>query len=170
MTGLTSVVYTLHKMKYQQYYINKDKQESHMNAIDFLIKEHNKVRAMLLDMSDRSHHHETKKKKFTLLAQDLLRHETMEHEVWYPHFRNKLSDTVKHLLTEEKGAEKAIKKLDSLKTEEAWEENFLKFKHDVEHHAQEEENNLFPEVEKILSDKELDDIGMKMYEFKKKHS
>ena len=40
-------------------------------------------------------------------------------------FRNKLLDTVAHLLTEEKSAQKAIMKLDFLKTEETWEENFL---------------------------------------------
>jgi hypothetical protein len=93
----------------------------------------------------------------------------MEQEVWYPHFKNKLSDKVKHLVTEEKHAEKAIDKLDALKIEQAWEENFLKFKDDVEHHAREEENNLFPEVQSLLSDKELEIIGMKMREYKEKH-
>lgn len=141
-----------------------------MNAIDFLIKEHNRVRAMLADISDDSHSEDTKKKKFDLLSQDLIRHETMEHEVWYPHFKSKIPGTVKHLLTEEKTAEKEIKKLEDLKSNGKWEGSFLKFKDDVEHHAEEEENELFPEVQKILSDQELEEIGKKMYEFKKKYS
>ncbi|MDP3562253.1 MAG: hemerythrin domain-containing protein [Legionellaceae bacterium] len=141
-----------------------------MNAIDFLIKEHNRVRTMFVDISDESHHYDTQKKKFAILSDDLLRHEKMEHEVWYPHFKSKVSDTVKHLLVEEKNAEKAIKKLDNLKTEAAWKEGFLKLKDDVEHHAREEENDLFPEVRTILSEKELEEIGKTMYEFKKNHS
>jgi hemerythrin superfamily protein len=138
-----------------------------MNAIDFLIKEHNKVRKMLTDINDKSHLYETQKKRFSLLSQDLIRHETMEHEVWYPYLKGKLPGTVKHLVTEEKHADKVIKKLDALKTKEAWEINFLKFKKEVEHHASEEETVLFPEVQKILSEKQLEDIGMKMFHFKK---
>lgn len=93
-----------------------------MNAIDFLIKEHNKVRKTLTDISDNSHRYDTKREMFDSLCQDLLRHETMEHKVWYPHFKNnpKLSSTVQHLLTEENGAEKTIKQFDNIKTQEAW--------------------------------------------------
>lgn len=137
-----------------------------MNAIDFLVKEHNRVRKMLRTICDESHQYATQKKQFLLLSQDLIRHETMEHEVWYPHFKEKLPETVKHLLTEEKHAEKAIKKMSDLKTEDAWKENLLKFKTAVEHHAKEEEEELFPEVAKILSEKELEKIGLEMFDFK----
>ncbi len=140
-----------------------------MNAIEFLIKEHNKVRKMLLDIADEKHHYETQKKQFERVSQELLRHEDMEHQIWYPHFKDKLPQTIKHLVTEEKGAEKAIHKLNTLKTETAWKEHFLKFSEDVEHHAHEEEHDLFPEVQKILSQKELEDIGLKMHVFKMKH-
>ncbi len=51
-----------------------------MNAIEFLIKEHNKVRALLVDIADESHQFDTQKTRFDLLAQDLIRHENMEHE------------------------------------------------------------------------------------------
>lgn len=137
-----------------------------MNAIDFLLKEHNRVRSMLRTISDDSHHFATQKKQFQVLSKDLIRHETMEHQVWYPHFKEKLPSTVTHLLSEEKHAEKAIKQMNELKTEEAWREHFLKFKNDVEHHAQEEENELFPEVAKLLSEKELEEIGLEMFDYK----
>lgn len=140
-----------------------------MNAIDFLTKEHNQVRKLLSDISDNSHHYETKRKIFEGLSQDLLRHESMEQKVWYPHFKNKLPDTVKHLVREENDAEKAIKKLQEQKTESAWEESFSKFKTAVEHHASEEEKELFPEVKKLLSESELQKIGLEMHEFKQKN-
>ena len=88
-----------------------------MNAIDFLIKEHNKVRTMLAAISKDSHSFDTKKERFEILATDLIRHENMEHEVWYPHFKNDVPETVKHLLKEEKTAEKEIKKIEELKSE-----------------------------------------------------
>lgn len=141
-----------------------------MNAIDFLCKEHDRVRKMLMDISEGSHFYETKKKLFHTLSHDLLRHEEMEHKVWYPCFKEKLDKTVKHLISEENHAEQAIKRFKHLRTEAEWEKEFTKFKHDVEHHAREEEHNLFPRVEKLLTEKELDEIGKKMYEFKKAHA
>lgn len=140
-----------------------------MDAIEFLIKEHNKVRAMMADITDESHQFTTQKKRFAHLAQELIRHEKMEHEVWYPHFKSDVPETVKHLLKEEKGAEKEIKKIEELKTEEAWTIHFSKFKQDVEHHAQEEEKELFPEVRKLLSKEQLLEIGASMVAFKKEH-
>ena len=56
--------------------------------------------------------------------------------------------------------------MSDLKTEEAWKKEFLKFKSAVEHHASEEETDLFPEVEKILSERELEKIGLEMFDFK----
>lgn len=138
-----------------------------MNAIDFLIKEHNQVRKMFADIEQDSYHFASQKKRFDTLANDLIRHENMEHQVWYPHFKNRLPDEVKHLLTEEKHAEKAIKQLETLKTQETWEVHFLKLKNAVEHHAKEEETTLFPAVKRLLSQKELEEIGLKMHQFKK---
>lgn len=140
-----------------------------MNAIDFLIKEHDNVRKMLRDIKEDAHHYESQRREFEKLSKVLLRHETMEHEVWYPCFKNKIPSKVKHLVREENMAEMAIKKLDTFKTEEAWEEHFIKFKRDVENHAREEERDLFPEVQKILSEKELEGIGRKMDMFKKRY-
>lgn len=140
-----------------------------MDAIRFLKREHNNVRDVLANIADQSHHFETKKKQFDLLAKDLIRHENMEHEVWYPVFKDDLPDTVKHLLKEEKIAEKEIKKIESLKTEETWNEHFIKFKKDVEHHAKEEEQKLFPQVKKLLSEKQLLELGKAMLVYKRKH-
>ena len=143
-----------------------------MNAIDFLMKEHEKVRKILSDIENNSHHYETKRKMFDELGIDLIRHEEMEHKVWYPHFKNDthLSNEVRHLLKEENYAKKAIKQLSELKTQSLWEEKFIKFKKDVEHHAQEEEQQLFPEVEKLLDTEELEKIGIEMHHFKQNYS
>ena len=142
-----------------------------MNAIDFLVKEHNHVRKILAEISDDSHLIETKRKMFQSLCDDLIRHESMEHEVWYPHFKNdtRLNETVRHLLTEEKSAEKAIKQFDNINAPKQWEIKFSKLKHDVEQHAQEEEQELFPEIKKLLSDDELEQIGIEMFHFKKEY-
>lgn len=143
-----------------------------MNAIDFLIKEHEHVRKTLSEIDNSSHRTETKRKMFKTLCSDLIRHETMEHKVWYPHFKNdtRLNDTVKHLLSEEKTAEKILQKFGDIKSDQEWESQFTKLKSDVEHHADEEEQKLFPEVKQILNQDDLEKIGIEMYHFKQNYT
>lgn len=138
-----------------------------MDAIDFLLKEHDKVRKKFAEI---------KKKKdpksfleeFDALCKDLLVHEKMEQIVWYPKIKEnkKLYETIKHLISEEQHAEKAIKGFKSSPDEEKW-EKFLKINKDVDHHADEEETKLFPQVKKMMSKEELLEIGHEMYLFKK---
>lgn len=142
-----------------------------MDAIKFLIKEHNHVRRVLKDINKKSRTEAAKKKIFKGLCKELVVHETMEQKVWYPNFKTnpKLNKTVKHLVTEEKTAAKAIKAFKKIKTQEKWEEKFAEFKTDVEHHAHEEETKLFPKVKKVLDKDELAEIGKKLRKFKLAH-
>ncbi|CAN5299119.1 CBU_1677 family Dot/Icm type IV secretion system effector [soil metagenome] len=142
-----------------------------MNAVKFLLKEHNKVRNTFADISDESHREETKRKMFNALCEDLIRHETMEQKIWYPHLKNNeiLADVIKHLISEEKSAAEAIKEFKTIKTEEEWIKKFVKLRNDVEHHAAEEEQKLFPKVEKMLDETKLEKIGKEMREFKSEY-
>ncbi len=142
-----------------------------MNAIDFLVKEHDKVRKVLAEIKKKTHRFTTRVSMFDDLCADLVRHETMEQKIWYPHFRKnkKLKTEVKHLLSEEAHAEKAIKSFNAVMTEKEWDAKFAKFKKAVEHHAHEEEYKLFPNVEEMLDKTELEKIGKDMRVFKKKY-
>ncbi|HEV2614559.1 MAG TPA: hemerythrin domain-containing protein [Gammaproteobacteria bacterium] len=139
-----------------------------MNAIKFLLKEHDHVRRAFADISDASHRPQTKLKLFVSLCQELLVHEKMEQTVWYPRFNNedKLKTIVQHLLSEEQSAEEAIKEFRKIISHDQWEEKFKRLRMDVEHHASEEENKLFPKVTSILDEEELEEIGEKMIKFK----
>lgn len=142
-----------------------------MNAIDFLLKEHEHVRKTLAQIDEPSHSTATKRKMFKSLGDELIRHEAMEHQIWYPCLKNdkKIKDEIKQLVAEENLAEKAIKQLENTKMEQEWENKFSKLKKDVEAHASEEETKLFPEVIKVLTEAELEKIGIKMYQFKHNH-
>jgi hemerythrin superfamily protein len=141
-----------------------------MDAIQFILKEHKKVKRVLASISQKSKRQITKKKMFNHLCQDLLRHETMEETVWYPYLKKntKLKKTIQHLISEENHAEKEIKKIKKIDNDVEWNKKFLKFKIAVLHHAAEEEQQLFPKVKKALEKKELNALGKKMLTFKKK--
>lgn len=139
-----------------------------MNAIDFLIKEHNHVRETLTQISNAPHPNESREKLFHSLCRDLIRHEAMEHAIWYPCFKynSQLDPAVRHLLSEEKHAEKAIELLKNIHQPHEWEKKFFQLKEEVEKHTQEEEQQFFPEVKKLLSNDELEQIGLDMFHFK----
>lgn len=139
-----------------------------MDAIKFIKSEHDHIRKTFAEIADDKHREETKKKLFDELSAFLIRHETMEQNLWYPNFKDddKVSDTVKHLMTEEKKAESVIKEMKTIEDQSEWEEKFNSLKKDVEHHANEEEQKLFPKVEALLSIDELDKIGKELREFK----
>ena len=138
-----------------------------MNAIQLLINEHNKVRKLLKDIQEGTHDSSRKKELFKKLRHDLLRHEKMEQTIWYPHFKDsdKLDKTVQHLIVEEKEAHHEIQDLNKVESDTEWNANFSKFKKDVEHHAAEEEEKLFPVIKKILTEAELEKIGKEMLAF-----
>jgi iron-sulfur cluster repair protein YtfE (RIC family) len=141
-----------------------------MNALKYLVKEHNKVRKMLSKIKNDVQREDTKKRLFVKLSYDLQHHEKMEQKVWYP-FLNRnanVAETIKHLISEEQKAEKSIQKIKKIKSQASWENNFANLKKDVEHHANEEEKKLFPKVQKQLLDVELKLIGKKMEDYKKK--
>jgi iron-sulfur cluster repair protein YtfE (RIC family) len=139
-----------------------------MNAISFLLKEHDHVRKTFAEIADESHRLETKKNMFQSLGAELIRHETMEQKTWYPKLKEnkELALIIQHLVSEEKSAAETIKELDKTKNDEEWAEIFFKLKEDVEHHAAEEESKLFPKVKSFLEEKELEEIGKEMREFK----
>lgn len=141
-----------------------------MHAIKLLLNEHQRVRKMLVAITE-SQRATTKKRLFHDLGNDLIIHEEMEEKVFYPYLKKnnkELSSTIKHLTQEEQKAAKEIQKLSKISSENEWDEKFAHFKEAVEHHATEEETKLFPKVEKIFNEEELKEIGKDMQEFKRK--
>jgi hemerythrin superfamily protein len=138
-----------------------------MDAITYLKEEHAKFR-QTLTMISQIENISRKKLKFDALCKDLVRHETMEQKVFYPVLRKfpELQDILHHLLGEEKSAAETIKNFKKVSFDFMWKLRFYKFKHDVNHHAKEEEQELFPKVKKLLNKDELTILGKNMKNFK----
>ncbi|MBA3662286.1 MAG: hemerythrin domain-containing protein [Gammaproteobacteria bacterium] len=140
-----------------------------MDAIKYLRQEHAQFRRVLKEISKLSDK-EKQKTKFNKFCSDLIRHETVEEKVFYPVLRKhkELRDIIKHLVSEEKSAAKAIRQFKKVYFEFMWKLRFAKLKHDVDHHAKEEEQELFPKVRKLYSKAELNKLGVLMRKYKSK--
>ena len=140
-----------------------------MNAITYLLQQHRKYKKRLQTLVKKSHRESTKRKMFTALTTDLKHHEKMEQTIWYPYLKKNtdLSNVIKHLVSEEKSAAKAIAKIKKIKDEEVFTQKIAELRKDVLHHARTEETKLFPKVTKYIGVSELNNLGKKMKKFKK---
>jgi len=140
-----------------------------MDAIAYLKSQHQQFRKTLAQIT-KTTDKKLKLKKFHNFTEELVRHEEMEQKIWYPVLKkNKdLRDIISHLLSEEKSAAKVIKSFKKVEFGLIWRLKFMKFKLDVDHHANEEETELFPKVRKFLTKTELNKLSIKMKRYMNK--
>lgn len=146
-----------------------------MDAITLLKDDHKTLRALLSELAKSTSR--AAKKRTTLLAKidsNLKAHSTIEEEIFYPAFKEagQKSDDDKMYFEalEEHRAAGDLVLPDLLETDPA-SENFSGrakvLKELVEHHAGEEEKDMFPRAKKLLTREELRDLGEKMEARKK---
>lgn len=140
-----------------------------MDAIDILLVDHRRFRVTFAAISTGKMSDQARVKMFFRLLYDLKMHETMEQKEWYPHILKKDNLMLKHLLREEKEAAKAVAAFYRMRPLTVrWWQKFNAFKHDVLHHAHDEETKLFPTVRKHFPKAYLTELGQYMLAFKRK--
>jgi hemerythrin-like domain-containing protein len=99
----------------------------------------------------------------TSLANDLAGHMAIEQTIFYPAVRQIEPDLVDESYQEHAIAELALKRLLATKPDDpTFKAKVTALKELIEHHVDEEEEDLFPTVEKQLEDDELEQLGKDM--------
>ncbi len=144
-----------------------------MNAIELLKQDHEKVKKLLEDISDTTER--AVKKRADLLntiATELEIHTTLEEEIFYPAFKKAGSREELQMFHEAKEEHRAVEALvlpDLLNTDPGTVEfagRLKVMKELLEHHIEEEEQEMFKNAKKLMSKQELDDLGKQMEERK----
>jgi hemerythrin-like domain-containing protein len=150
------------------------KKASPPDAIALLKKDHEKVRGLLGDLEKASMRGGPRAQKLvSQIDKELEIHTTIEEEIFYPAFRDAVSTKDDKKMYYEAKEEHHVVKLVLPEVKEdgiALEEFAAKakvLKELVEHHADEEEQEMFPEARKVLSRAELRDLGDRMAQRKK---
>jgi hemerythrin-like domain-containing protein len=131
-----------------------------MKATTLLEQQHRKVKALFKKLeSGRSDPlpllHE--------LANDLIAHMVIEHELFYPAVQGIDRSLVTESFEEHSLAELALKRLLATDPEdESFKARVVATKELIEHHVEEEEEELFPKVERKLGEEQLELLGKKM--------
>lgn len=144
-----------------------------INAIDMLREDHDKVRELLSQLSSTTNRAAKKRSELLQkLKKEVLIHTQIEEEIFYPAFRDSKAEESKRLFYEAKEEHRAVDELvlPDVETTEPSSEEFagrIKVLKDmIEHHAEEEEKEIFPKAKKALGKEELEELGERMAERK----
>jgi len=144
------------------------------DAIALLKKDHEKVRGLLGDLDKSAMHGGPKAEKLvTQIDTELKIHTTIEEEIFYPAYREAVrSKEDKQLYFEAKEEHHVVDLVlpevnDGEKGGEEFAAKAKVLKELVEHHAGEEEKEMFPKARKVFSRTELQDLGDRMAQRKK---
>ncbi|MDX1749294.1 MAG: hemerythrin domain-containing protein [Methylophaga sp.] len=142
-----------------------DTKKTQHNAITLLKKDHQKVKQAFAQYEELGPYAFVHKKKMAdQICAELTLHTQLEEEIIYPAFREKLSDE-KDLLNEAKvehdSAKVLIKEIQQMQAdEELFDAKVKVLSEYIEHHVKEEEDEMFPLLQK--SDVDLALLGEKL--------
>lgn len=138
-----------------------------MNAIELLTSQHREVEKIFSKI-ERAKGIAEKRKLFELLGDNLAIHTAIEEHHFYPAVKAKRTEDI---LLESLHEHLSIKRVlaDLLAADvkdDAFDAQIKVLKEQVEHHVEEEEQDLFPKVKKILNVEELKALATQMEEEK----
>jgi hypothetical protein len=141
------------------------------NAIELLKEDHRKVKK-LLEQGDETTENAVKTRTEVLekIKAEMQVHEAIEEEIFYPALQQheKAKEIVLEGYEEHHVVDQILGELDDVSVEdERWAAKFSVMKENVEHHIEEEEDDMFKKAKQIFSDDELNELGERM-EAKKK--
>jgi len=134
-----------------------------MNAIKMLKQQHREV-AKLFKQLDGSQSDETRQSTFEEIADALAVHAAIEERHFYPAVkRQQTEDILLESVEEHLQIKRAIADLLEMDAgDDDFEAKAKVLQEDVEHHVEEEETSLFPTVEKLFDEEELEALGQAM--------
>lgn len=128
-----------------------------MNAIDLLEQQHDIVTSAL----ERVHQGGGSNGELKRIADQLVAHMVIEEHIFYPRVRELMKDMINESFEEHAVARFELARLLSANGNEK-KTRALVLKELLEHHIDEEEDELFPKVRKSISPQELEALGARM--------
>ena len=134
-----------------------------MDAFKLLQTDHRNV-AALFDQLERASG-KAKLSVFNQIKTELELHTHIEETIFYPALEKpeETHDLTLEAYEEHAVVKKLLQQLSRARTaDEEWEAQAKVLRENVEHHVEEEENELFEKAESVLSEKQLEDLGTRM--------
>lgn len=124
-----------------------------MNIYERLIDDHGKQRGMAAGLAETEGDSAERRRLFDAFKKELEAHAAAEEQSFYAELiaAPDGQEKARHSIAEHKTASDLVKQLeDTDMSSSAWLQTFKKLKHEVEHHLDEEEKEIFPHAQKII--------------------
>lgn len=140
-----------------------------MDPFTLLHNDHEKV-SELFQRIQSSHSSTERQDLFQELKNELLVHAEVEEEYFYPVLEKKEEDLEmeEHAIDEHSQVKQKLEEIENTTNDQKWMSLLQKLKEDIEHHVEEEEQEIFEEVRNILDENERQKLGDTLEKEKKK--
>lgn len=141
-----------------------------MDFDQLLKKDHEKASTLMKKIADSGEGAvKTREQNFEQLKNELQAHTAAEEEILYPALQEHEETRAMALeaIEEHKLVEQLLDELDAMDvTSEEWTAKFTVLKENVEHHVEEEEDEMFKQARKVLGKENAEELGKRLEEFK----
>jgi hemerythrin superfamily protein len=142
-----------------------------MDALRLLEEDHKKVKKMLEELDGTTERAEkTRTETFERLKHELTIHETIEEELLYPALKEfaKTKDIALEAFEEHHVVDQIVGELEATPvSDETWGAKLTVMKENLEHHIEEEEDEMFKQARQLIGRTELEQLGERMAARKK---
>ncbi len=138
-----------------------------MNALELLKEDHQRVSA-LFDQIEQASEMADRRRAFEKVRRALESHSHIEEIVFYPFFQNKseFRDLIEEAYEEHQEMKVLLDEIEECTDPDDFEDKIDELIDSVQHHVDEEENELFPRIETDFDSQELEELGAKLEEAK----
>ena len=142
-----------------------------MNGLDLLKADHRRVEKLLEALNATSEDDvEQRQQLFRDFANEMQVHEIIEEEILYPALKDhpRAKEVVLEGYEEHHVVDNIMNELNDVPyDDETWGAKFSVMKENIEHHIEEEEEEMFEQAEDIFDSAELEELGSRMAQRKK---
>ena len=137
-----------------------------MDALKMLEDDHKTVKKILDDLESTTERGvKTREELYARFKKEMQVHEVIEEEILYPALKEhkKAKEIALEGYEEHHVVDQIMAELDGLSYEdETWGAKFTVMKENIEHHIEEEEDEMFKKARQIFSKEELEEMGERM--------
>jgi hemerythrin superfamily protein len=137
-----------------------------MDAMSLLKEDHRKVKKMLAELESTTERGvKTREELFTKVKQELVVHEAIEEEIFYPALKEhpKTKEIALEGYEEHHVVDTVMAEIESVAyDDEKWGAKFTVMKENLEHHIEEEEGEMFKRAKQVFDEDELNQLGESM--------